>query len=106
MDRQRGFTLIELLVVIAVIALLMAILIPVLGRAREQAKEVLCQTHLGQWALFYSMSAEEKDGYFHTGFTIGQPSVYWTTSLRKYYYNEPKIRVCPVAYKPAVPEGG
>lgn len=49
--RAFGFTLIELLVVIAVIALLMAILIPVLGRVRKQAKAVACRSNLRQWAL-------------------------------------------------------
>ena len=42
----RGFTLIELLMVIAVVALLMAVLLPVLGRVRKQSQAVVCQAKL------------------------------------------------------------
>jgi len=45
--KKKGFTLVELLVVIAIIALLVSILMPALGRARELAKRVQCQSNLG-----------------------------------------------------------
>jgi prepilin-type N-terminal cleavage/methylation domain-containing protein/prepilin-type processing-associated H-X9-DG protein len=59
---NHAFTLIELLVVIAVIALLMAILIPVLRSAREQGYRVVCLSNLKQLTLAWTAYATEYDG--------------------------------------------
>jgi len=59
--QRRGFTLIELLVVIAIIAILMAILIPTLNRAKEQAKRGACLNNLRQLQLAWIMYANEND---------------------------------------------
>lgn len=60
--RQRGFTLIELLVVIGIIAILAAILLPALSRARESARRASCAGTLKQWALILKMYAGESPG--------------------------------------------
>jgi len=63
----RGFTLIELLVVISVIALLMAVLMPALHRARDQARKVICRSNLRQFGNVLLMYVEDHDGRLPLG---------------------------------------
>ena len=64
MTRQRqGFTLIELLVVISIIALLIALLLPALKRAKEYSRRITCATNLKQMGLGYHGYANDHDGY-------------------------------------------
>jgi len=62
--KSRGFTLIELLVVIGVIALLLAILMPALNKARELGQRAVCSNHLKELMLANELYASKHDGYY------------------------------------------
>lgn len=62
--RQAGFTLIELLVVISVIALLVGILLPALGSARESGRGAVCLSNLRQLTTADNAYAEDFAGYY------------------------------------------
>jgi prepilin-type N-terminal cleavage/methylation domain-containing protein/prepilin-type processing-associated H-X9-DG protein len=62
--KKKGFTLIELLVVIAIIALLLAIVVPSLRKAKEAAWNVICRNNLRHYGLAGQMYLEENNGMF------------------------------------------
>jgi prepilin-type N-terminal cleavage/methylation domain-containing protein/prepilin-type processing-associated H-X9-DG protein len=67
--KKKGFTLIELLVVIAIIALLLAILMPSLKKAKAAAKRVVCLSHLHSLGLSWILYADDNNGYIVNGRT-------------------------------------
>src|SRR5689334_14430701 len=62
--KMRGFTLIELLVVVGIIAVLVAILLPSLARARDQAKVTVNLTNLRQMGQGVALYTSEWEGWF------------------------------------------
>jgi prepilin-type N-terminal cleavage/methylation domain-containing protein/prepilin-type processing-associated H-X9-DG protein len=87
--RGRAFTLIELLVVITVIALLLAILIPVLQSARERAQRAVCMSNLRQLTLAWVAYADDHDGrlIYGTGFD-GTISMRYSIMVPAYFERE------------------
>ena len=66
-SEKRGFTLVELLVVISIIALLLSILMPSLGRAREGARAVVCGNNVRQLGMAWRLYAMNNNDLFPIG---------------------------------------
>lgn len=87
--KRKGFTLIELLVVVAIIAILAAMLLPALSKARQNARNVACISNLKQIGLAFLMYANDNNEYLppDQGTASDGTGGYWCDIVAPYIYN-------------------
>ncbi|MEO0476679.1 MAG: prepilin-type N-terminal cleavage/methylation domain-containing protein [Planctomycetota bacterium] len=89
----RAFTLIELLVVISIIAILIAILLPALGSARESMQDIGCASNQKQLTIAFTAHANDNDGYY--SYTSAGSDDWFSFHYTQGYITSAEVTICP-----------
>ena len=106
---KKAFTLLELLVVIVTIGIIAAILLPVLGKARENARRAFCANNLRQIGMAVMMYIDDHDGYTPKVCDIppgGEAYVCVIYEVLNQYLNDSDVFWCPSSGKESKWTGG
>ena len=100
MPERRAFTIVELLVVISLIVLLIALLLPALGQAREIARRGVCLSLTRQLGIAWEAYTADADGYIMDYTLNSVDRELWTQVLRTYVDGDHSALVCPATIDP------